>query len=123
RTGPAAPGLGPLLLAVLFAPGGFASLSARIAWSRVAGVLLGSSVYSFSLVLATFLTGIALGAALVVPWLARHPAGFRLFAVLSWVASLGILFASVRIADAPWDMLNRVVTAQGHVGRLWWSEC
>ncbi len=120
---PAAPDFRPRLMAGLFALGGMVSLTAQIAWSRVAGVLLGSSVYSFSLVLATFLAGLALGAAAIVPWLARRGASWRLFAVLAWVAAIGILFASVRIADAPWDILDRIVTAQGAVGRLWWSEC
>lgn len=119
----AVPDFRPRLMAALFAVTGFVSLTAQIAWSRVAGVLLGSSVYSFSLVLATFLTGIALGAALVVPWVARKGATWRLFAVLAWIAALGILFASIRIADAPWDILNRVVLAHGHVQALWWSEC
>jgi hypothetical protein len=44
-----APDFRPRLMAVLFAVSGFVSLTAQIAWSRVAGVLLGSSGSLFSL--------------------------------------------------------------------------
>jgi len=112
----------PRLILVLFALSGAVSLSTQIAWTRVAGILLGSSVYSFSLVLATFLVGISLGAALIVPWLTRKGASWRLFAVLQWIAAFGILYASIRIADAPWDLLGRIVTAKGNVQGLWIQE-
>ena len=112
----------PRLILVLFAISGAVSLSTQIAWTRVAGILLGSSVYSFSLVLATFLVGIAAGAALIVPWVTRKGATWRLFAVLQWIAAFGILYASIRIADAPWDLLSRVVTARGDVKGLWIQE-
>jgi len=115
------PGRARLML-LLFALSGAVSLSTQIAWSRVAGILLGSSVYSFSLVLATFLVGIAAGAALILPWLARHGASWRLFAVLQWIAAFGVLYASIRIADAPWDLLARVVAARGNVPGLWIHE-
>jgi spermidine synthase len=112
----------PRLMLVLFAVSGAVSLSTQIAWSRVAAILLGSSVYSFTLVLATFLIGIAAGAALIVPWIARRGATWRLFAVLQWIAAAGILYASVRIADAPWSLLANVVAANGRVQWLWIQE-
>jgi len=112
----------PRLILVLFALSGAVSLSTQIAWTRVAAILLGSSVYSFSLVLATFLVGISAGAALIVPWVARKGATWRLFAVLQWIAAFGILYASIRIADAPWDLLGRIVTARGNVAGLWIQE-
>ena len=112
----------PRLMLFLFALSGAVSLSTQIAWSRVAAILLGSSVYSFTLVLATFLVGIAAGAALVVPWIVRRGATWRLFAVLQWIAAAGILYASVRIADAPWSLLANVVAANGRVKWLWIQE-
>jgi spermidine synthase len=112
----------PRLMLVLFALSGAVSLSTQIAWSRVAAILLGSSVYSFTLVLATFLVGISAGAALVVPWIARRGASWRLFAVLQWIAAAGILYASIRIADAPWSLLANVVSANGRVQWLWVQE-
>lgn len=112
----------PRLMLVLFALSGAVSLSTQIAWTRVGAILLGSSVYSFTLVLATFLVGISAGAALVVPWIARRGASWRLFAVLQWIAAVGILYASVRIADAPWSLLANVVSMNGRVQWLWLQE-
>ena len=99
----------------LFALSGAVSLSVQLAWTRVGAILLGSSVYSFTLVLATFLVGISAGAAFVVPWLTRRGASWRLYAVLQWIAAAGILYASIRIADAPWSLLGHVIAAHGRV--------
>jgi len=49
------------LVLVLFGFSGFAALSLEASWSRVLTMILGSSVYAFSIILATFLLGIALG--------------------------------------------------------------
>ena len=82
---PAAPA--PLLtpgarrgLALLFACSGFAALALQLAWVRLYGLVLGSSVYSFASVLGVYLAGIALGSAAVAPLLSRltTPAGFAL---------------------------------------------
>jgi spermidine synthase len=110
------------LMLLLFALSGGVSLATQIAWSRVGAILLGSSVYSFTLVLATFLVGIAAGAALVVPWITRRGATWRLFAVLQWIAAAGVLYASIRIADAPWSLLANVIAANGRVRWLWVQE-
>jgi spermidine synthase len=112
----------PRLMLLLFALSGAVSLSVQIAWTRVGAILLGSSVYSFTLVLATFLVGIAAGSALVVPWLARRGPSWRLYAVLQWIAAAGILYASIRIADAPWSLLGHVIAANGRVQWLWIQE-
>jgi spermidine synthase len=58
--GPPRPAAGAaLLLAVLIA--GTASMVDQVAWTRVLSMLLGSTVYGFSLILAAFLSGLALG--------------------------------------------------------------
>jgi len=53
----------PRGLAVAIAAGlaGFASLTYEVVWTRVLGLMLGASVYGFSLMLLAFLIGIALG--------------------------------------------------------------
>ncbi len=110
------------LMLAFFAISGMVSLACQIAWSRLAATLLGSSVYSFTLVLATFLVGIAAGSAILVPVLARRPATWRMFAVLQWIAAAGILYASLRIADAPWSLLDAIASSQGRVGAMWLRE-
>ena len=53
-------GLG-LLLLILFGFSGFVALASEILWTRVLVFPLGSSLYSFAIILATFLFGIASG--------------------------------------------------------------
>ncbi|MCK6502374.1 hypothetical protein L6R53_03085 [Myxococcota bacterium] len=60
---PAGPALPPRLL-LAGAVAGAASLSLEVAWSRLGALLLGGSVYAVASVLAVFLLGTALGAAL-----------------------------------------------------------
>ena len=64
----------------MFAGSGFGALALQIGWLRLYGLVLGSSVYSFSAVLGVYLCGIALGSALIGRWLsgARGIQGFAL---------------------------------------------
>lgn len=54
------PAIGILVFA-MFAYSGMASLSSEILWTRILVFPMGSTLYSFALILATFLLGIALG--------------------------------------------------------------
>ena len=49
--------------AIAFALSGFCSLLYEVVWSRALVNTIGGSVYSFALILMTFLIGIALGSA------------------------------------------------------------
>ena len=51
----------PALILGAFAVSGLASMSLQIAWTRLLDLLLGSSVYAFSIILTTFLAGLAAG--------------------------------------------------------------
>ena len=53
--------LSPALLLVAFGGAGFASLVYEVAWTKVLALILGSSVYAFSMMLTTFIFGIGLG--------------------------------------------------------------
>jgi spermidine synthase len=44
---------------------GFVTISTQVAWTRVLTMVIGSSTYAFSIVVALFLTGLAIGAYLV----------------------------------------------------------
>lgn len=50
---------------------GFCALALEVAWTRVLSLVLGPSVYAFSIMLATFLIGLALGGFAVARLLAR----------------------------------------------------
>ncbi len=53
-----------LILMVGFGISGFAALTYEVAWTRILSMIIGSSVYAFSIMLATFLLGLALGSLL-----------------------------------------------------------
>ncbi len=53
-----------LVLAV-FAASGFIAMVYEIAWTRVLSLIIGSSVYAFTIMLTTFLVGLAVGASLM----------------------------------------------------------
>jgi spermidine synthase len=58
---------GPLAVTVAFALTGFAALVLEVAWTRVLALVIGPSVYAFSLMLAAFLAGLGLGS-LMFSW-------------------------------------------------------
>jgi spermidine synthase len=58
-------GIGPRQVTVVvagFAVSGFVALAYEVIWSRVLALIIGSSVYAFSIMLTTFLIGLAAGA-------------------------------------------------------------
>lgn len=74
-----------------FAVSGFVALSYEVIWSRVLALIIGSSVYAFSIMLTTFLIGLAAGAAIasrVVDRIRRPVAAFAFIEVGIGVTSL-----------------------------------
>lgn len=66
-------GRGKAIVLWIFAASGFCALSLEVAWTRILSLILGSSVYAFSLMLLAFLTGLASGGAAISAWLRRRP--------------------------------------------------
>jgi spermidine synthase len=52
-----------IVVLAAFSLSGFVALSYEVIWSRVLALIIGSSVYAFSIMLSTFLVGLALGSA------------------------------------------------------------
>jgi spermidine synthase len=59
----AAARFGPWPIYVTIAISGSTALGAEVVWTRLLGLLLGATVYTFSIILAVFLIGIGLGSA------------------------------------------------------------
>jgi spermidine synthase len=105
-----APGSAPatsrsLVLAVLAAFGlsGAASMAYELAWTRALSLVLGSSTYAFSAMLATFLVGLALGSALASRVLSRRPLGAAAFGAVEVsiaLATVALLPAFGRLPEA-----------------------
>jgi spermidine synthase len=61
------------LVLVVFAISGFGAMVLEVAWTRALALVLGSSVYAFSLMLLAFLIGLAAGSAFFAGLLRRRP--------------------------------------------------
>lgn len=100
------------LVALGLALSGFAALAFQIAWVRLFGLVLGSSVYSFAGVLGVYLAGLAIGAALAGRWIGRlrSTASLALLqAALALVAALS-LWIFPRLPDGYFAIANAIGT-------------
>ncbi len=79
-----------LALAGIFVSG-FTAMVYEISWTRVLSMVLGGSTYSFALMLAAFISGIALGGLLISTLIDRITNPARAFAVLQGVIALSVL--------------------------------
>jgi spermidine synthase len=78
---------------------GFASLAYEVLWTRALTRYLYNSTYAFTTMLATFLTGIALGSAIYSAWLTRVRRPVLLFAALQLCVGIGFLLSSFFFRD------------------------
>src|SRR5205085_10266584 len=93
------PMAGRLVLLTL-AVSGFVSMNYEVAWTRALAALMGSSTYAFSIMLVTFLIGIALGSTFISR---RRPvADLRLLGIVQLGVAFGGLLFLVGYVVAPY---------------------
>lgn len=95
-----------------FALSGAASLCYEVVWSRALAMTIGSSVYSFALILETFLVGIAVGSAAMSSLLGKSS---RPLLGVGLTAALLTLLGNV-----PWALDMRVGERQHHGSIATW---
>ena len=83
-----------LIVAIVFAASGFVALSYEVVWTRILQLFLRTSIYSFSAMLSTYLTGIALGSMVGRSFVDRIKDPIYLFAaleiIIAFLAVLGL---------------------------------
>ncbi len=84
---------------------GFVTISMQIVWSRVLAMIIGSSTYAFSIVLALFLAGLALGAYLVSVTRNRDVRSLRRTVFGLEILTAAALFIGLRVANAMPELL------------------
>jgi predicted membrane-bound spermidine synthase len=93
------------LLLASFAVVGASGLAYEVCWSRALGMVFGSSIYAFSITLATFLAGIAAGSLLIRRYVrTRNPGSNSYIAGLLLLA--GTSYAVTALLPGMPDMLN-----------------
>lgn len=85
---------GARVVLLVSALSGFASLALEVVWFRVLAIFLGPSSYTFTVVLATVLAGIALGSALAAPLLR-----WKRFDWLQGLAALQMVGAAIAVSS------------------------
>jgi len=84
-----------------FALSGFASLTYEVLWTRVFSLVLGSSVYAFTIMLATFLAGIGIGSILFAPLIDKRKNPIAWFAALEAVIGVVALLSIFAYRELP----------------------
>ncbi|HUX67721.1 MAG TPA: fused MFS/spermidine synthase [Terriglobales bacterium] len=103
---------------------GATALGAEVVWTRQFGMLLGATVYAFSLILATFLIGMGLGAGVGAKLAKRGSARWR----LGWsqmLLVLGIAWTAWQIADSLpyWPIDPLLTTSPYFTFQIDWARC
>ncbi len=104
---------------------GFGAMACQVLWTRVLSIVLGSSIYIFSVVLALFLGALGLGAAASAGFLKLSPAKSRLFfSGIALGSALLVVLSTIQFSVIPellgrwfvsWDLksrFDRVLLAQ-----------
>lgn len=105
-----------LLLSLAAFASGAAALLFEALWLRVAGIMLGSTMWASAIVLASFMAGLGLGNGLAARWARRWRHPLRTFAALELVVALTAT-AAVLVAPALPAVLAPVFRALG--GAAW----
>ena len=97
---------GALPLAFVATASGLGTLALEVLFTRLLVNAIDSSVFSFALVLATFLVSLALGSALVSACVDRLRSPWTLVAAGSWLGAVAILLAPA-LCTRVWLMTRR----------------
>lgn len=119
-TSPLTPALSWLLAAV--AASGAAAMIYEVAWTRLLALQLGSSVYAFTTMLATFLLGLALGGGLASAALRVWPAvGAAGFMVAQGLGLVGVGVSTMLLPELP-PTVVQLHQAFGPGGTAFWVQ-
>jgi spermidine synthase len=89
-TGPGGVSLS-FLVPAAFAASGFASLAYEVSWFRILSMTIGNTVYAFSVMLAIFLLGLALGSYFISFFIDRIKDRLRAFAFMELFIGLSVV--------------------------------
>ena len=85
------PGSLSILVFIGIALSGFTALAYEVTWTRVLSMVIGSSVYAFSIMLTAFLSGIALGSFIFARFLDKNKNLISLFGFTQAVIGISVL--------------------------------
>ncbi len=102
----------------LIALSGFCAMAYEVIWTRLLGLIVGPTTYSFTIVLVSFIAGLAIGSA-VFGWLAdRSARPFFLLILTQVVAALSALAFSQIIGNSQLFFAKLIFTLRDNFGAL-----
>ena len=90
-----------LCVLIGFSLAGLASLSLEVSWTRVLSLILGNSVYAFSLMLTAFLLGIAVGSSIAARFIDRSKNPWRDFVLVEAFIGISIIVLNPVLGQLP----------------------
>jgi spermidine synthase len=106
-----------LVVLSAFALSGFASLAYEVAWFRILSMTIGSTIYAFAVMLATFLMGLALGSYVVSFFIDRIKAPLRVFAFIELMIGVAVVAAIPLFGKLPLVFMSFLE----HMGVNFWG--
>jgi spermidine synthase len=85
----------------VFALSGFTALALEVVWFRVNVLVLRPTVYTFAMMLATVLAGIALGSAAIAPFMKRRRPWLTILAAIELLIAITVLMSFEALGKAP----------------------
>ncbi|MCG8642766.1 MAG: fused MFS/spermidine synthase [Desulfobacterales bacterium] len=103
---------------ILFAVSGFSAMGYQVIWSRLIGLLIAPTTYSFSLVVATFIVGLALGN-FCFGWLAdRSARTYQLLIATQIAAAILALGVSQFLGNSQLFFAKFIFSWKGEFGQM-----
>ncbi len=110
----------------IFAVSGFCSMAYEVVWSRVLGLVAGPTTYSFTIVVATFIVGLALGGMLFGRVADRFDGAtdktFRLLVFTQWTAALLALAVGHLLGNSQFFFAKLIAAHQADFSRMIWVQ-
>jgi spermidine synthase len=106
------------IILVAFSISGFVALAYQVIWTRTLAIFSLNAVYSFSVMLATFLAGLAIGGALMARRADRLTQPLAWFGLLQLGIGLSAILAQFVFARLP-TIIERFTFATDLAGALW----
>jgi spermidine synthase len=91
-------GTWPVYLAIALS--GVSALGAEVVWTRLLSLMLGGTVYTFSLILAVFLTGLGIGSSLGAVLSERIRSPRVCLGACQWLLTVGIAWTALNISES-----------------------
>jgi spermidine synthase len=102
------------IVIAVFAVSGFAALAYEVLWTRIFSLIIGSSIYAFTIMLATFLFGIGVGSIVFAPFIDKRKKPLLWFAVLELIIGIAALLAVPLYKKLPFIFLSLHSTFSQH---------